>query len=324
MRALGPLPLTLERSTPSVRAKARTDGDACAPRNAWSSTGAAGLAVGAGSGAAAAAGDGAAEGPAVGASVLAPAAAGASFLALGALAAAAAPVSSVRMTLPSLTLSPTLTFNSFTVPADGAGTSIVALSDSSVTSGSSGFTASPGLTKTSMTGTSLKSPMSGTLTSIVPAGPAAAGAACSFGLASCAAAGRAASLGLVACAAAGAASVPAGRDALAAGAAFPPPSADSSVRIALPSLTLSPTLTLRSLTVPALGAGTSMVALSDSSVTSESSAFTASPGLTKTSMTGTSLKSPMSGTLTSIVLMETSEAHPRRRKAARDGRADFF
>src|SRR5947207_2199426 len=167
MRALGPLPLTLERSTPSVRAKARTDGDACAPRNASSSTGAAGLAVGTGSGAAAAAGDGAAEGPAVGASVLAPAAAGASFLALGALAAAAAPVSSVRMTLPSLTLSPTLTFNSFTVPADGAGTSIVALSDSSVTSGSSGFTASPGLTKTSMTGTSLKSPMSGTLTSIV-------------------------------------------------------------------------------------------------------------------------------------------------------------
>ena len=255
---------------------------------------------------------------------MAPAAAGASFLALGALAAAAAPVSSVRMTLPSLTLSPTLTFNSFTVPADGAGTSIVALSDSSVTSGSSGFTASPGLTKTSMTGTSLKSPMSGTLTGTVPAGPAAAGAGCSFGLASCVAAGRAASLGLVACAAAAAASVPAGRDALAAGAACPPPSADSSVRIALPSLTLSPTLTLRSLTVPALGAGTSMVALSDSSVTSESSAFTASPGLTKTSMTGTSLKSPMSGTLTSIVLMETSEAHPRRRKAARDGRADFF
>ncbi len=48
-----------------------------------------------------------------------------------------------------------------------------------------------------------------------------------------------------------------------------------------------------------------MVALSDSSVTSESSAFTASPGLTNTSMTGTSLKSPMSGTLTSIVLMGT-------------------
>src|SRR2546430_2152590 len=164
MRALGPLPLTLERSIPSVRAKARTDGDACAPRNASSSTGAAGLAVGAGSAAAAAAddgaaetaADGAAEGAATGASVFAPAA-----------PPAAAVVSRVRMTLPSLTLSPTLTLRSLTVPALGAGTSMVALSDSSVTSESSAFTASPGLTKTSMTGTSLKSPMSGTLTSIV-------------------------------------------------------------------------------------------------------------------------------------------------------------
>src|SRR5436190_16598538 len=86
-----------------------------------------------------------------------------------------------------------------------------------------------------------------------------------------------------------------------AGAAAAP--AASNVRITLPSLTLSPTLTLRSFTVPAAGAGTSIVALSDSSVTSESSAFTASPGLTKTSITGTSLKSPMSGTLTSIVLI---------------------
>src|SRR5271155_1304438 len=89
------------------------------------------------------------------------------------------------------------------------------------------------------------------------------------------------------------------------GWALAAPVAASRVRIALPSLTLSPTLTLSSLTVPATGAGTSMVALSDSSVTSESSAFTTSPGLTNTSMTGTSLKSPMSGTLTSIVLMVT-------------------
>jgi hypothetical protein len=62
-------------------------------------------------------------------------------------------------------LSPTLTLTSFTVPAAGEGTSIVALSDSSVSSGSSGFTLSPGLTSTSITGTSLKSPMSGTLIS---------------------------------------------------------------------------------------------------------------------------------------------------------------
>src|SRR6266542_6387753 len=69
--------------------------------------------------------------------------------------AAAACVSNVRMTLPSLTLSPTLILTSLTTPALGDGTSIVALSDSSVTSGSSGFTLSPGLTNTSITGTSL-------------------------------------------------------------------------------------------------------------------------------------------------------------------------
>ena len=77
--------------------------------------------------------------------------------------------------------------------------------------------------------------------------------------------------------------------------------AESSTTIRVPSLTLSPTLTWTSLTTPAAGEGTSIVALSDSSVTSESSAATVSPGFTKTSMTGMSLKSPMSGTLTSIV-----------------------
>src|SRR2546425_4019935 len=101
-------------------------------------------------------------------------------------------------------------------------------------------------------------------------------------------------------------------------AAAAPVAAPSSVRITLPWLTLSPNLTLSSLTVPAAGEGTSIVALSDSRVTSESSAFTVSPGLTKTSMTGTSLKSPMSGTLTSIVLMKTSKALPH--KAARSPR----
>ena len=80
--------------------------------------------------------------------------------------APALPPSSRRIRLPSLTLSPTLTTTSFTVPAEGAGTSIVALSDSSVTSASSAFTASPAFTSTSITGTSLKPPMSGTLTSM--------------------------------------------------------------------------------------------------------------------------------------------------------------
>ena len=60
--------------------------------------------------------------------------------------AGALPVDSARMTLPSLTLSPILTRISCTTPPSGAGTSIVALSDSSETSGSSAFTVSPTLT----------------------------------------------------------------------------------------------------------------------------------------------------------------------------------
>src|SRR5499426_3113573 len=59
-------------------------------------------------------------------------------------AAPATPVVSVSSRLPSLTLSPTFAFSSLTVPAAGDGMSIVALSDSSVTSGSSGLTLSPG------------------------------------------------------------------------------------------------------------------------------------------------------------------------------------
>src|ERR1700722_8408787 len=88
----------------------------------------------------------------------------------GATAAGASPVASVRMMTPCDTLSPTLTLISWTTPPSGAGTSIVALSDSSVISGSSALTVSPGLTSTSITGTSVKSPMSGTRTSATPAG----------------------------------------------------------------------------------------------------------------------------------------------------------
>ena len=71
----------------------------------------------------------------------------------------------------------------------------------------------------------------------------------------------------------------------------------------LPSLTLSPSLTRISLTTPESGAGTSIVAFSDSSETNGSSAFTVSPTLTNISITGTSLKSPMSGTLMSKTLL---------------------
>src|SRR5690606_9493825 len=85
-------------------------------------------------------------------------AAGASALAgsaFGAAGAASPAVSISATTLPSERVSPSLTFSSLTTPANGAGTSSVALSDSSVTRPWSLATVSPGATSTSMTGTSL-------------------------------------------------------------------------------------------------------------------------------------------------------------------------
>ena len=81
------------------------------------------------------------------------------------------------------------------------------------------------------------------------------------------------------------------------GAADPPA---SSFAITEPIETLSPTLTTIWVILPAAGDGTSMVALSLSSVTIGCSASTVSPAFTKISMTGTSLKSPISGMVTSI------------------------
>jgi hypothetical protein len=72
--------------------------------------------------------------------------------------------SSVSSTLPSDTRSP-IDAQLLDVPAAGEGTSIVALSDSSVTSGILDADLSPGATRISITGTSVKSPMSGTRTS---------------------------------------------------------------------------------------------------------------------------------------------------------------
>src|SRR3990172_750358 len=81
-------------------------------------------------------------------------------------------------------------------------------------------------------------------------------------------------------------------------------------RITVPSATLSPTFIRNSRTTPACGEGISIDALSDSSVTREPSFSTRSPGLTRISMTSTSLKSPMSGTLISMSwLMADSEQY---------------
>jgi hypothetical protein len=80
----------------------------------------------------------------------------------------------------------------------------------------------------------------------------------------------------------------------------------SSISTSDPAETLSPTLILSSLTVPPKGAGMSMAALSDSTVMMESSAARLSPGFTMISMTSTSLKLPISGTRTSLMLIFSS------------------
>ena len=83
-----------------------------------------------------------------------------------AAAAAAAPPFSVTITSPALTVPPLAMWTFSTTPLAVEGTSMAALSDSSVTSGVSTAIASPGLTSTSMTATSLKLPRSGTRTSV--------------------------------------------------------------------------------------------------------------------------------------------------------------
>src|SRR6185503_978985 len=168
MRPFGPLPVTLDRSAPSSRAKRRTDGPACTDFIFASSIGssdAVGLVAAGADDGAAAAGCAAAAGGGDGAWAGC-AAAGCVAGAAGAGAAADSAASSINTSVPSETLSPTLTLISLTTPDFGAGTSIVALSDSSAISGSSALTLSPGLTRISMIGISLKSPISGTLTSI--------------------------------------------------------------------------------------------------------------------------------------------------------------
>ena len=89
----------------------------------------------------------------------------------------------------------------------------------------------------------------------------------------------------------------------------PPPVAPAATPAAstrpsrLPSPTLSPTFTLKLINVPPKEAGISIEALSDSTVITLCSATNTSPAFTKTSITSTSLKSPMSGTRNSIVAM---------------------
>src|SRR5471032_304638 len=164
MRPFGPVPGTLPRSTPSSRANLRIDGEACASLPVTTEP--------ADTGAAAA---GAAAAAATGADATA---AGAAAAGAAAATGAAAPPVAVTTSSgePSCTLSPTLTLMAVTTPAWLDGISMLALSDSTVISDWSTLIVSPTLTINSMTSTSLKSPMSGTLTSTGPLAAAAAGA----------------------------------------------------------------------------------------------------------------------------------------------------
>src|SRR5215218_3110917 len=160
IRPFGPLAVTAARSTPSSRAIRRTLGPAWAPAGAEPPS----PPVTAGGAA-----RGAPTFAATGFACSGPGGASCCSTRDGGVVLAPSPELSMRIGVPSLTRSPTLTSTSPTVPADGAGTSNVALSDSSVSSGSSALTLSPVATSTSTMGTSVKSPMSGTLTSVAPA-----------------------------------------------------------------------------------------------------------------------------------------------------------
>src|SRR6266704_1474954 len=150
MRPFGPAPVTAVRSTPSSRAVRRTLGPACTPAKSVPAATVSGGAGGAAGGRTATSGSCCSTRD-------------------GGCTVAPSPGSTSASSAPSLTRSPTLTGISRITPATGAGTSIVALSDSSVTNGSSALMRSPGETWTSMIGTSEKSPMSGTLISIAAA-----------------------------------------------------------------------------------------------------------------------------------------------------------
>ncbi len=134
------------------------------------------------------------------------------------------------------------------------------------------------------------------------AGATETGAACAIFCWATAAIGCATEAGAGARAATGVAGLAAGAVAVgasAAGAAAALAVALSSTKTTEPCLTLSPIFTRSSLTTPACEDGISIAALSLSTVMSDCSARTVSPGLTISSMMVTSSKSPMSGTCTS-------------------------
>src|SRR5690554_45477 len=180
---------------------------------------------------------------------------------------------------------------------------MMALSDSTVTSGSSSPMVSPSATLISITGTSSKPSSEGTFTTSVReppdffffgAGLLSSDLASDFS--------SALSSGLSSSA-----------------SSEPPasPLADN-MPITSPSFTLSPTFTVILVILPAAGAGSSTEALSDSTVRIGSSSSTESPSLTMISMISTSSAPPRSGTLISCSLIAVSLAQHRVRFVAID------
>src|ERR1700733_9008540 len=106
--------------------------------------------------------------------------------------------------------------------------------------------------------------------------------------------------GAAAGAATGAAAGAAGAGAAGAAEAPAPSPLAPTVAVRAPLVTLPPLVVCSFSSTPSTVDGTSMVAFSDSSVTSGVSTAILSPGFTSTSMTATSLKLPMSGTRTSV------------------------
>ena len=169
MRPLRPEPFTRLRSTPNSRASLRIEGLACTCEGEFAVP-ALSLAVRVtGTALAGVDGGGASAGAAFEAGTAETgldSATGAVAVAAGATGTGAPAASStIATTAPMDTLSPSLTLISFTTPLCEAGTSIVALSLSSETRESSFLMVSPTLTKISITGISVKSPISGTFNS---------------------------------------------------------------------------------------------------------------------------------------------------------------
>ncbi|CAI8184240.1 MAG: Uncharacterised protein [Marinobacterium sp. xm-d-530] len=196
-------------------------------------------------------------------------------------AGADAPVTSSSISRsPSLTLSPSAIVSALTTPDAGEGTSIDALSVSRVIRLSPSETVSPTATNTSITSTS-DAPLRSGIRTCSTVDAAATGAADSTA---------------------------AETDSTASGSATGS-SADTDSEEAIsisinrsPSLTVSPSEMAIDTILPACGEGTSIEALSVSSVIRLSPSATTSPAATRTSITSTSVAPLRSGMFTVIVL----------------------